>query len=59
MTIDKLKIKEFWENRASKVNKTNESISNLEEDESLLKLKVELEQKKIMPILEDHLVSTS
>ena len=59
MNIDKSKIKGFWENQANKLDKTNESVSNLEEDEGLLKLKVELEKKKVMPILEGHLTKNS
>ena len=49
MSIDSNKIKEFWDNRANKVNNLRtEGIANLEENPKLLDEKISLECKKIM-----------
>jgi hypothetical protein len=41
MTIEKKNIQDFWAAQAKKSKLRNESISNLEEDEDLLKKKVQ------------------
>jgi ubiquinone/menaquinone biosynthesis C-methylase UbiE len=45
--FDKKLIKDFWDRRAKKHEK-NPGLTNLEEDEKLLKKKVELENKKVL-----------
>lgn len=51
--INSNKVKTFWDSRSKKLKEVPyESIANLEENPELLKLKIELEQKKIMPLLQ-------
>jgi 2-polyprenyl-3-methyl-5-hydroxy-6-metoxy-1,4-benzoquinol methylase len=48
MAIDPDKVKKFWENRAERLGKIPlESLTNLEENPELLKIKVEKEQAKV------------
>ena len=52
MSIDLIKVKNFWDSQAAKYCKIPlESISNLEENQDLLKIKVEHERNKIFDLL--------
>lgn len=52
MAIDSKKVKEFWDARASRLNKVSfESIANLEEDPKNLDLKIRLETDKVCSYL--------
>jgi|TARA_B110001450_G_C17665890_1_gene499492 ubiquinone/menaquinone biosynthesis C-methylase UbiE len=55
--LDKDQIKNFWEAQSQKKNVSHESISNLEEDPGLVKLKIDAEVSKVIPLIKKNLTS--
>ncbi len=52
MSIDQKKVKEFWDSRGKQLNKVPfDSITNLEENPELMKLKIKLEQEKVLGLI--------
>ncbi|HRI48261.1 MAG TPA: class I SAM-dependent methyltransferase [Ignavibacteriaceae bacterium] len=49
--MEKKKIKEFWDNRAKSYNPNNLSVTNLESNAELEKLKVKMEREKLSKII--------
>ena len=53
MTLDTKKVRKFWDAQAQKArNLSLESISNLEENEVLLKKKISAEKAKVLPLVD-------
>jgi ubiquinone/menaquinone biosynthesis C-methylase UbiE len=57
--LNKKQIKNFWDSQAQKTNITHESISNLEENPKLFKLKVDAEISKVMPRIQKSITQDS
>ena len=56
MALNKKAVKHFWDSRGKRIKSLSvESISNLEQDDKLLKKKIDLEKQKIESITSDIL----